>query len=486
MLILMLHCGAILYTNSFLDGANIVDFVDMRSNTIQTAALSSANLPVFYLFEFLVKVLHLSNAAIKIMIVVFCLFGISYSVYKICVHIFKSELSGILAVVLFLYSSLFFAPLFSNINFIDDSNPDALSFTFLLLGVLFWVKNRYLVSSMLFGFSFDCHPILPIGCILAFYIYQLVYYRTVRIRNISLSVAVFTVVTSPVIVSILKSMLSLRLFAGSVLDGEMVWKYVVYAQPQSAFIDIIPGIHYGMALYLSAFLILLMFINWGDVELRKQYSVVFFVIFTVFAITILEIMNSRYFRIIPLYNLWFHRFLSYGSLMNYIVLAGGALCVIKRGLFNSILRNCLFLLVVYSIFSYMNTKDLYMTYWANHFYILEVVVIYYVYNFVASWRRSGLKLAETLLNVPFLAGALTYLIYLSVYDRFKPADQIVNLFQWANIKRFFEVISYEQFQYPAQYEFEKGFYVLLGCLILVGIAGLSDHVRKKAENREIQ
>jgi hypothetical protein len=479
-LILLLHYGAILCTNSFLDSANIVDFVDTRSNTIQTAALNSANLPVFYLFGFLVNTLHLSNASIKMAIVFFCLFGISYSVYKICIHIFKSELSGILAVGLFLYSSLFFAPLFANINFIDDSNPDALSFTFLLLGILCWIRGRHLLSSMLFGFSFDCHPILPIGCILAFYGYQLVYFKTVKVRNILLSVIIFVVVTSPVLFSILRSIVSLRGLGSSVLDGEMVWKYVAFAQPQSAFIDVIPGFHYGMALYLAAFLVLLMFMNWGDVNLKRQYSAILFIVFFVFAITVLEIANSRYFKILPLYNLWFHRFLSYGSLMNYIVLAGGAFCVINNGLVNTILRRCLFLLLVYSFFSYMDTKDLFMTYWANHFYILELVIVYYIYNFVVSFRRNRLRPREIAINVFFLAGSLVYLIYLSTYNRFKPADQIVGLFTKENFMRFFEVIGAEQFQYPAQYEFEKGFYVLLGCLILFGIADVFERLRKKA------
>lgn len=485
-LILLLHYGAILYTNSFLDGANIVDFVDMRSNTIQTAALNSANLPVFYLFGFLVNTLHLSNTAIKMVIVFFCLFGISYSVYKICIHVFKSELSGILAVGLFLYSSLFFAPLFSNINFIDDSNPDALSFTFLLLGILCWIRGRYLLSSMLFGFSFDCHPILPIGCILAFYGYQLVYFKTVKIRSIMLSVMMFVVVTSPVLLSILKSMISLRGPGSSVLDGETVWKYVAFAQPQSAFIDVIPGFHYGMALYFAAFLILLMFMNWGDVKLKRQYSAILFIVFFVFAITILEIANSRYFKVLPLYNLWFHRFLSYGSLMNYIVLAGGAFCVIRNGLVNAILRRCLFLLLIYSFFSYMNTKDLFMTYWANHFYILEVVIIYYVYNFVVTFKRNTLRPGQIALNVFFLAGAFVYLVYLSTYNRFKPADQILGLFKENSFTRFFEVIGVEQFQYPAQYEFEKGFYVLLGCLILFGIADVSERLRRKEGTGQIR
>jgi hypothetical protein len=307
-----------------------------------------------------------------------------------------------------------------------------------------------------------------------------VYFKTVKVRNILLSVVIFVVVTSPVLLSILRSMVSLRGLGSSVLDGGMVWKYVAFAQPQSAFIDVIPGFHYGMALYLAAFLVLLMFMNWGDVNLKRQYSAILFIVFIVFAITVLEIANSRYFKILPLYNLWFHRFLSYGSLMNYIVLAGGAFCVINNGLVNTILRRCLFLLLVYSFFSYMDTKDLFVTYWANHFYILELVIVYYIYNFVVSFRRNRLRPREIAINVFFLAGSLVYLIYLSTYNRFKPADQIVGLFTKENFMRFFEVIGAEQFQYPAQYEFEKGFYVLLGCLILFGIADVFERLRKKA------
>ncbi len=124
-LLIVFHYGGILYTNTFLYGAEISDFVDLRSSTIQTAALKSANLPVYYLFEFLYNGLGFSNEFIKAFISLFCLVIAVFSIYKIAIHIFNSELSGILSVILFLYSSLYFSVLFSNSSFIDDANPDA-------------------------------------------------------------------------------------------------------------------------------------------------------------------------------------------------------------------------------------------------------------------------------------------------------------------------------------------------------------------------
>ncbi len=480
-IIIGFHYVAILHTNSFLDGVSPNDLVDMSMNTIQTAALKSANLPVFYLFEFLVKVLYLSDTIIKALIALFCLLVISLSVYRICILLFKSGLSGILAVVLFLYSSLFFAPLFSNMNFIDDSNPDALSFAFLILGILLWVRQRYVLSSLFFGFSFDCHPILPIGCITAFLVYQLVHIRTVKIRTLAFSVLTFLITTLPVTWSILRSMMALRMFSSTLLDKELVWKYIAFAQPQSAFLDIIPGFHYGIALYFSSMLMLLIFINYSDGGLRRRYCAVFSIILTVFVLTIFEIVNSRYLRMVSLYNLWLHRFLSYGSLMNYVVLAGGCFCILNKKLVNRILCMCLFFLLVYSVFSSKLSLNVYATYWANHFYILELTIIYFIYNLFIFIRDLRPKQATLTVDLSFLMSSIIYFFYLSTYDRFKPADQITGLFQWGNVLTFLKMVLYKQFLYPLIHGFQNGFYILLLCMAILAGVALIVWIRERAK-----
>lgn len=485
--IIVFHYGGILLTNSFLAGANISDFVDLKSNTIQTAAFKSANLPVFYLFEFLYKGLGLSNELIKAVVTLFCLVVISFSIYKITLCVFDNKLSGILAVILFLYSSLYFATLFSNLNFIDDANPDALSYSFLMLGIFYWLKERPNLASIFMGLSFGCHPILPIGFIVTFFMYQLISYKRIGARSIITTLLLFLIVTLPVTFGVVKSVVFVTGGAGAQgLDAELIWKYVRFVQPQSAFIDVVPQFHYGLSLYFSSFLLLLLLYNYGDTVQRERYSKLFLLVFTVFALTMFEILNSYHFRIISLYNLWLHRFMTYGSVITYIILAGGAFCAVREDRVNNFLRICLFLLLCFSIFARELRSDLYMTFWANHFYILEIVIIYYLYNLYNSYSKNELPFKVLTINLVFLAGALICFYHIAVYDRFRPQPPFLGLFQWDNIRLFLKVVFYGQFEYALTYNFYQGFYVLLACSACFGTAYLFNlyiDVKKQEELR---
>lgn len=472
--IIVFHYGGILHTNSFLTGADISDFVDLKSNTIQTAAYKSANLPVYYLFGFLYKDLGLSNEFIKAVVTLFSLVVIVFSIYKITLYVFNNKLGGVLAVILFLYSSLYFAVHYSNFSFIDYSNPDALSYSFLMLGIFYWLKERYKVSSIFMGLSFDCHPILPIGLIIASFTYQLINYKKIEIKNIGTSILLFLVVTLPVTFSVIKvSVFTIsKEMIIQELDAELIWRYVRFAQPQSAFIDVIPQFHYGLALYFSSFLFLLLLYNYGDKAQREKYLKLFLLVFTVFALTVFEILNSYHFKIISLYNLWFYRFMTYGSVITYIVLAGGAFCTIRENRINGFLKIGLFLLLCFSIFAQELRADLYWTFWANHFYILEVVMICYLYNLYNSYSKHELSSKILMVNLAFLAGTLIYFYYIAIYDRFNPQPYSFGLFQWKNIKLFLKVVFYRQFEYALVYNFYQGFYVLLACLACFGTAYL--------------
>ena len=463
-MIIVFHYGGILYTNSFLSGANIFEFVDLKSNTIQTAAFKSANLPVIYLFEFLYKGLGLSNEFIKAAVTLFCLVVISFSIYKITLCVFDNKLSGVLAVILFLYSSLPLAVLFSNRDFIDDANPNALSYSLLMLGIFYWLKERPNLTSIFMGLSFGCHPILPIGFIVTFFMYQLISYKRIGARSIITTLLLFLIVTLPVTFGVVKSVVFVTGGVGAQgLDAELIWKYVRFAHPQSAFIDIIPQFHYGLALYFSSFLLLLLLYNYGDTAQKEKYFKLFLLVFAVFVFTIFEILNSYHFRIISLYNLWLHRFMTYGGVIIYIILAGGAFCTIRENRTNNFLRVCLFLLLCLSVFAQELGADLYMAFWANHFYILEIVMIYYLYNLYNSYSKNELPFKVLTINLIFLAGALICFYYIAVYDRFKPQPPFLGLFQWDNSRLFLKVVFYRQFEYAWTYNFYQGFYVLLAC-----------------------
>lgn len=472
-LIVISHYIGILHTNSFLAGADISDFVALKSDTIQTATLKSARLPVYYLFEFLYNGLGLSNEFIKAALSFFSLSVIVFSIYKITIYVFNNKLGGILAVILFLYSSLYFSVLFSNVNFIDDANPDALSYSFLMLGIFYWLRERFKISTIFMGLSFDCHPILPIGFLTVFFTHQLINYKRIKLKNIVASLLLFLVVTSPVIYSVITTSVgTITSIITQKIDSELVWKYVKFAQPQSAFINIIPGFNYGLSLYFSSFLLLLLLYQQGDKVQKEKYFKLFLLVFTVFAFTIFELLNSYYFKIIPLYNLWMHRFMCYGSVTAYIVIAGSAFYTMPENKASSFLRICLFLLLCFSIFAQELDADLYMTFWAGHFYILEIVLIYYLYNMGLSLFKNKISFKALALHLVFVSWTLVYYYYIALYDRFNPNQAFFYMFDLENFKLFLEMIFYRQFKYAWVYDFYQGFFILSACLLCFAIAYL--------------
>jgi hypothetical protein len=472
-LILILHYGGILYTNSFLSGSEISDYVNLKSNTIQTAAYKSAHLPVFYVFEVLHKGLGLSSEFTKALIAFLSLVVIGFSIYGITLCVFNTKLGGVLAVSLFLYSSLYFHVLFNRLNFIDDSNPDALAYSFLMLGLLCWLRERGNLAVIFAGLSFDCHPILPIGFILVFLTYQLVNYKRIGVKQVFTTLLLFLLITLPVTFSILKStVFVMKGLTTQELDAELIWRYIRFAQPQSVCIDVIPTFHCGMALYFSSFLILLSLYNHGDSAQKERYLKLFLLLFTILATSLFELLNSHYFKIIFLYNLWLHRFMSYGSVITYVILAGATFYTIYEGRVNELLRKGLFLLLCFSVFAQDVGSKSYPTFWAIHFYILEVSIIYYLYTFYNDYSKNLLPRKLLVVNLIFLAGALVYLYYIATYDRFSPQTPLLGLFKGDNLARFGEVVFYKQFQCTLTHKFHKWLNFFLACGAGFGVAYL--------------
>src|SRR3989338_5321306 len=155
--IIVLYFGAKLYINEHIWGVDIGDMVDLKSNTGLTAAFRIANLPVNYLLGFLYKTLGLSSEFIKAMIALFGIATITICIYKISLSTFENKRGAILAVVLFFFSSLYFSV--SEAKPIGENNLTTLCFSFLMLGILYWLKDRYVLASLFIGLSFDCHPI---------------------------------------------------------------------------------------------------------------------------------------------------------------------------------------------------------------------------------------------------------------------------------------------------------------------------------------
>jgi len=446
LLLIVLQFGGILYTSSYLYGAQMDDFGDLRANTIQTAALTSVNLPVYSLFKFLYGFLELPNDFIKALIALFALVIILTMIYKITIYVFDNRASGILAVILFLFSSLYFAAFFSKANFIDDSNPDALSYAFLMLAIFFWLKEKHMLAAVFAGLSFDCHPILALGFTAIFFTYLAISYKTVGFRNIVLAGLLFFITTLPASLGVLKAALITVKSSGSgLLDGELIWRYVRIVQPQTIFVNTDPRFKSGVALYFASFLLLFALYNSGDAVSRKKYLKLFFLVFAVFSMAIFDILNSYYFRIMPLFNLWLHRFMSYGSVINYMVLAGAVFSAAPReDRAERVFKSLLFLLLCASVLiqSY-GIYAFYTSVWAIHFYLLEIVIIYSIYK-TFSGERPPLKLLAV--YSAFLMGALACFYYMALYNRFENHVAFHDLFRVENAALFLRVIFYEQFK----------------------------------------
>jgi len=278
--IMVAYYVGILYTNSYLTGADISDFVDLNPNTLQTATFKSARLPVYYFFELLYKGLNLPNDLIKALIALFCSTAIIFSIYSITINVFKNKLSGILAVILFLFSSLYFSVSFSILHYTDNSSPDTLSYTLLMLGIMYWLKEKYIAASIFMGLSFGCHPILPIGLIIAFFLHQLIKYKIIGVKSILTTLLLFLVISLPVTYSVIQVAIgTIRDSVTQVLDKELIFNYIRFVQPQTIFFNAHTAFKYGLSLYFSSFLLLLfLYARSDEKKVQEKYLKLFLLI----------------------------------------------------------------------------------------------------------------------------------------------------------------------------------------------------------------
>ena len=106
--------GASLYTNAYLFGMTIETMSNLIDASIAdpiNESLNSANLPSMYVFYFLYKYLGLSDEFVKIGMILLVAAVEIVAIYQITVLAFESKTSAILAIILLLFSSLFYSPL---------------------------------------------------------------------------------------------------------------------------------------------------------------------------------------------------------------------------------------------------------------------------------------------------------------------------------------------------------------------------------------
>jgi len=489
-IIIIFHFSAIFHTNAYLTGADISDYVDMKSASAQPAAFKSANLPVFYLFSFLYKTLGIPNDYIKAIIAFFCLTVIVWSIYKITITVFENKLAGLLSVVLFLYTGLFFGIHYSTVWIIDNSNPDALSFSFLMLGILYWLNDRYRLSSLFLGLSFGCHPILPLAFIILFFLYMLLDIRRKPVKELAVSVALFIMVTFPVTLSMLKVVFfTIHGSVKQALDADLIWRYVRFLQPQTVFIDTIPMFHIGIALFFSTILLLVIFINTSEPARKRKFIKILSLLVTILLFVFFEILNSYYFKIIAVYNLWFFRYLTYGSTMCYIVLAGAAFYRIKDGWFYSSISICLLFILFFSVMAGDIRAGRAAALYYCHYYLFEIAFICFLYFIYQCITQKDAPAIMWTVNIALILAAFMYLFYLSVFNPFSPERNLLTFFQLKNMLLFIDKLFYKQIKDIITCEYFRGIIIVLpaaSAYAIITAIGLWVSKKRSARDAKIQ
>ena len=412
--LILILWGSKLYTSTYLFGLPVdtmCNLIDEKATDHINESLNSANLPSMYVFYFLHKYLGLSDAFVKIgMVLLVAVVGI-VAIYQITVLAFESKTSAILAIILLLFSSLFYSVAAPK-PFIEN-NLAALSIVLTVLATLFWLRESHKLSALIIGFSFDCHPIYPLAFILTFFSYLIIRYKTISARTVIASLAVFLLVTLPATLSVAKSAIFVvQGVATESLDPELIWRYIRVAQPEHAFFSIKSEFHLGFSIYIASFLLLSLFLIQGERAKQKIFLKLFLLIFVTISFNLFDNLNSYYFKIIPLFNLKLARFTSYGSMMVYIILAGAVTYTINSSRVNKILQILLFSLLCFSIFNPCIRP--YSSLWINHLLILEVVIIYYLYNLYHARENLAFKIVA--FNAALLAVTLVYFYYLVLFN----------------------------------------------------------------------
>lgn len=426
-----------LHTNTHLFGmpiSTISNLVSAEYADSANAALSSANLPMYYIYHILYKYFGLSDGFVKAVVILLAAVITFISIYRISILTFKNNASGIFAVIIMLFSSLYYstgAP-----NPLLENNLATLSTMFVLLSILFWLKGNYKLSALIVGFSFDCHPIYPIAFIIILFSYLIVRYKTISLKSIILSFSIFILVTLPVTYSVIKS--ALVVFNGlayKAFDSQLIWRYIRFAQPEHAFIDIKPEFHIGFSIYIAALLFLsLIYMKEEDKFSKEVFLKLFILIVTVCMFSIFDNLNSYHFRIIPLFNLKLSRFTSYGSMMVYVILSGAVTYAVRSTKVNKIIQLWIFLLLAISIINPISNP--FLSYWLNHLFILEAVIICYVHNYFHVRNKSALSV--TAIGAIIFAISVLYFYYLVLFNKDTHNMPVADFFTGREFGKFWE------------------------------------------------
>jgi hypothetical protein len=442
--LILLLLGAKLYTNAYLCGmplSTMSNLVEVQTVDYTHESLNSARLPGIYVFHLLYKYLGLSDESFKICMVLFVLAVEVVTIYQIALLAFESKTSAILAVLILLFSSLFYS-VGAPKPFVEN-NLAALSIVLVVLATLLWLKENYVLSALIVGFSFDCHPIYPLAFILTFFSYLIIRYRTISARTVISALALFLLVTLPVTLSVVKSALFVvKGLAVENLDPELIWRYIRVAQPEHAFFDIKPEFHIGFSIYIASFLLLSLFFLQGERAKQGIFLKLFLLTLVTISFHLFDNLNSYYFKIIPLFNLKLARFTSYGSVMVYVTLAGAVTCTLNHTGVNRILQTLLFLLLCFSILNPFLGP--YASLWITHLLILEVVIIYYLYNLFHIRGRLSSKLLT--LNLVLLAISLIYFYYLVLFNQKTHNIAFVDFFTLKKVEAFFKTFFQVHFE----------------------------------------
>ncbi len=406
-----------LYTHTYLLGmpiSTMSNLIDSKPVDPTNAALGSANLPGHYVCHILYKYLGIPDNFIKSVFMLFVIVVGLSSIYKTSILVFKNKLCGIFAIIILLFSSLFYS-VSAPAPFVEN-NVQTIATILTVLAVFFWLKGKYGLSALVVAAAFDWHPIYSIGFIIVFFLDMLIRYRKISRKTILLSFAIFAFVTLPVAFSIFKSaFLVFKGMATQAIDSELIWRYVRLAQPEHAFLAIKPEFHIGISLYIASLLLLLSSLfNEKNIEDKVRFIKLFFLILTTILFALFDNLNSYYFKVIPLFNLKLARFTSYGSMMVYSVLAGFLWYSARtKNNVNIILRGWLFVLLCLSV---LDASQSYTSMWFYHLLILECVIIFYCFN---AFHKTGDKLmaGDAIVRIGLLLLSLGYFYYLVLFSK---------------------------------------------------------------------
>lgn len=389
---------------SFSDGL-AYNYIDTNDYSLMDKIFNSSRLPLFYFFKLLYSIKLSTSLPIEFFVCflsIINLITILSTIYIVSKYLFNDMQGGILACLLFLSSILYFGNAFSP-SYLINNIVDSQSYVLVLLGIIFFLMNKFKTASVFAAMAFDCHPILPIGFIVTLFGYMIFNYKKISIKTVLSCFAIYIILTLPVTMSVFNVIISqLTTHYNSSVDPLMVWKYIRIAQPQTMLLMNTKLFKVGISIYFSALMILNIMYFYADDLKKELFFKLYLLLITVLFFAFFEQLNYYYFKMMSFYGLWLFRFMSYGCVMAYIILSiFTADQSIKDTKINSIIKFIVFILLISSIFRIINNFTM------LHFMLFEVIFLFYVYN---------LYLIRHKLSRSFFAASIIFLIVIFIYQ----------------------------------------------------------------------